>query len=364
MRFLTTNTLSLGRAGAILASFLLVLAGLSAPVDAQRQGQRAKGAQNSERFDIRIQVLDPEDDRRVVDEVRPGETFVAYVGDTLRLRMMVADGGRDRALPKWPAARFEVVRRGGYIRVLKAVEKVGNMTFEGAKATAGAGPVEVRFEILDGQGLAARHRVGSIFLVFERDTAAAAPVGPGPESARGVILYEHPGFQGRSERFLADELQLNDNHIGADTASSVRLDPGCQVVIFEHPDFRGRAVVLESDTYDLRNTNLGADTASSLQLRCDGVAAPGSARRGVVLYEHQNFRGRSERFTADDSRLNDNVIRHDAASSLQVDPGCEVVLYEHPGYTGTSTLFRDSISDLTNTHVGNDRASSLTVRCN
>jgi len=85
---------------------------------------------------------------------------------------------------------------------------------------------------------------------------------------------------------------------------------------------------------------------------------------GITLFEHQDFRGRSETFYTDDNRLNDNSgVRQDMASSVRVDPGCRVVLYEHPDYDGRAAVLTEDEVDLSRTRVGNDSVSSLEVRC-
>lgn len=88
----------------------------------------------------------------------------------------------------------------------------------------------------------------------------------GAPPMEGVTLYEHPNYMGRSEIFTGDDLDLNDNWIGNDTVSSLRVTEGY----------------------------------------------------GVTLYEHTYYMGSSETFTANDPRLDDNLIGDDIVSSLQV----------------------------------------------
>lgn len=205
----------------------------------------------------------------------------------------------------------------------------------------------------------------------------------GYRDRRGVTLFEHPDFSGRSETFYSDDRSFSDNLVGHDATSSVRVDPGCRAVLYEHPEFDGRASVITEDTVYLKDTRVGNDTASSIEVRCDNADARYSDRRqgyerhdrderyagyrragrGVTLYEHQDFRGRSESFSDDDVALNDNEIRHDSASSIRVDPGCEAVLYEHPDFQGRATVVTGDVSDLNGSRVGNDSVSSIEVIC-
>lgn len=91
---------------------------------------------------------------------------------------------------------------------------------------------------------------------------------------------------------------------------------------------------------------------------------PPSRRGGVTLYEHQNYRGRSERFEADDRSLRDNYsLREDMTSSLRLDPQCVVTLYEHDDYRGAAHEIRQDMPNLDRSSVGNDRVSSLRLVC-
>lgn len=86
-------------------------------------------------------------------------------------------------------------------------------------------------------------------------------------------------------------------------------------------------------------------------------------RKGVTLYEREDFRGRSEFFHQDDPRLSDNSIGNDRVSSIEVDRGCQATLFEDERYKGDSVVIEDDARSLRGTRVGNDRASSILVRC-
>lgn len=183
-----------------------------------------------------------------------------------------------------------------------------------------------------------------------------------------VVLYSDAGFRGRREAFNDDDRDLRNNRIGNDRVSSIRIRRGCRVVLYSDRNFRGRATELRDDVEDLRYTSVGNDRVSSIQVDCRGGGYGdddyGDRRgRGVTLYEHANYRGRSETFYGDDARLGNNFIRQDGASSVRVDPGCIVTLYEHDGYRGRSTTLRHDEPNLRETWVGNDRVSSLRVEC-
>ena len=175
---------------------------------------------------------------------------------------------------------------------------------------------------------------------------------------RGVTLYADTGFRGRAEVFSGDDPDLRDNTVRQDSASSIRVDPGCRAVLYADTDFRGNSAVVTEDTVELGKTGVGNDRVSSIEVICD-------RRRegGVTLFEHTRYEGRSETFLEDDPRLNDNWIGKDRVSSLTISPGCLVTLYEHPDFGGRSTILREDVPDLRRTSVGNDTVSSLKIEC-
>jgi hypothetical protein len=94
------------------------------------------------------------------------------------------------------------------------------------------------------------------------------------------------------------------------------------------------------------------------------VPPPPGAGKGVTLYEHEDFRGRTEKYTEDDRDLHDNYqVGNDKASSLRIDDGCEVSLYEHENYRGRVAVIRQDEPSLAATEVGNDSVTSLRIDC-
>jgi hypothetical protein len=219
---------------------------------------------------------------------------------------------------------------------------------------------------------------------------AALPRNAGASMQRGVTLYEDSGFRGRYETFLGDDPLLNDNNIGQDSVSSIRVAPGCEVTVYEHPYYEGRSATLREDQPDLRYTQVGSDAVSSLRVRCGGGGwdrpdlqpGPGAGfdpgpraefdpgpraefdpRGGVTLYGDRDFRGRQETFVQDDSSLRDNLIGQDRASSVRVAPGCWARLYEDTGFRGRYVDLSYDVPDLRASALGTDHVSSLRVSC-
>ncbi len=87
---------------------------------------------------------------------------------------------------------------------------------------------------------------------------------------RGVTLYADDDFRGTPEKFYDHDPRLDDNRIRNDSASSIRVDPGCRATLYEHASFQGRAFVATGEIRSLRNTPVGNDSVSSLRVECNG----------------------------------------------------------------------------------------------
>lgn len=340
----------------------------SAPMAAQAEGPAIAELR------IAVQDLDTKEERGYVN---PGEVLPLKVGDRVRLRMVAVPAERHRA-PRYPSARFSTPSGQTRIALSRVLEQEGSAIVDVLSSKSPGSPramVEIAYEVLEPLNLRPELRRGHIHVEIQREEPPPPPPPPPPASGarRGATLYEHQYFQGRSETFYGDDPQLSDNLIGADKASSVRVDPGCRVFLYEHPYYQGRSAELTRDEPDLGRTPVGNDRASGIRVVCNGgqvpppppapAPPPPAAGRGVTLYEHQDFQGRSETFHGDDPELRDNLIGADRASSVRVDPGCEVILFEHPDYRGRSAVLERSEPDLARTRVGNDTVSSLQIRC-
>lgn len=92
--------------------------------------------------------------------------------------------------------------------------------------------------------------------------------GGGPRP--GVTLYADDDFRGTSEKFFDDDQSLRDSRIGNDSASSVRVDPGCRATLYQDNSYRGRSFVVTGEIRSLRSTPIGNDSVSSLRVECAG----------------------------------------------------------------------------------------------
>lgn len=184
---------------------------------------------------------------------------------------------------------------------------------------------------------------------------------------KGVTLYEHEDYRGRSEFFTEDDPRLADNRIGNDRASSIRVDRGCHVTLYRDERYKGDSAALEDDQPSLYETRVGDDSVSSLTVRCAGRGGNTDGDYGwgdgVVLFVNSDFRGRSQSFERDVRDLRFTEIGNDEASSVRVARGCEAILYSDVNFRGESIRVEEDIENLGETRIGNDQVSSLEVRC-
>lgn len=187
------------------------------------------------------------------------------------------------------------------------------------------------------------------------------------DGPKGVTLYEDENFRGRQEFFTQDDPRLQDNRIGNDRASSVKVDRGCRVTLYRDERYKGESEAIDGDLRSLGETRVGNDRTSSLEVRCAGRGGNTDGDygfgEGVTLYDNADFRGRSQSFTRDVRDLRGTEIGNDRASSLRLARGCEAVLYTGANFRGESMTVDYDVENLGETRIGNDQVSSLEVRC-
>lgn len=100
-----------------------------------------------------------------------------------------------------------------------------------------------------------------------------------------------------------------------------------------------------------------------LILAACGLALPAAAQGGVTLFEHPDYGGANQSFSADVAGLSGTAIGNDRVSSVRVAPGCTATLYQDTDFRGRATVLRGDLAGLERTEVGDDAASSLRVDC-
>lgn len=201
--------------------------------------------------------------------------------------------------------------------------------------------------------------------------ATAGLAAAGDVRAQGVTLFRDRDLSGPHQTFHDDVPDLRYTQLGSRRASSIAVPPGCVAVLYEFQNYRGRSTVFRDDDNNLKNTMVGEDRAASLRVNCRGhypgwrpPAEPElRERRGATLYRDREGRGPSAFFDRDVPDLDRTRFGSRMASSVDVSPGCVLTLYELPGFRGRRADFRERDNDLKNTAVGEDSASSLSIRC-
>ncbi|MGB3061159.1 MAG: hypothetical protein WBE17_15605 [Anaerolineae bacterium] len=86
------------------------------------------------------------------------------------------------------------------------------------------------------------------------------------------ILFDQTNYSGRAESFTFDDSCLNDNYVGNDATSSIRVLPGTTATLYEHCGYAGTAETFTYDDPDLGNNPIGNDRASSIRIGGGGKA--------------------------------------------------------------------------------------------
>ena len=192
---------------------------------------------------------------------------------------------------------------------------------------------------------------------------------------RGVTLFQDGDFGGASEVIIGDISDLRRSRIGADQASSLRIDAGCRAILYTDADFRGRSMEVTSDLRSLSGTTIGNDSVSSIRVDCRRtgrdpepsrerpVRAGHPGQSGVTIFWRTDFHGRSHFFHEDHANLGATAFGFDQASSIILDKGCRVTLYAQAGFRGRSVTLTNNERQLGRTSVGDNTVRSLQVNC-
>lgn len=206
-----------------------------------------------------------------------------------------------------------------------------------------------------------------LFVSSSSSPVSASTVPSNCGLTHGVILYEHPDYQGRCRalQYKIGYANLNSIINFDNMASSIRFIGAAkgnwQVNLYDGTNYQGEATVFRSDVPNFGvDTTIGHDRATSVVVR--DTCLRGS---GVVLYQHGNYLGGCLAFTTDG--VVPNLSWHgfnDMASSVELVGGRIVWLYEHDYYRGTVSRVIRSDRDLGNDAIGHDRTTSLLIRYN
>lgn len=170
--------------------------------------------------------------------------------------------------------------------------------------------------------------------------------------ARPVVTLFEGNFSGRSKklsvgRFSAQQLGIADNSL-----SSVKVTPGLVVTLYDQPDFKGKSFIIKGE-----NTS-AADLAAFNDLTSSVVVA----FEPMVIVYSENFSGSQNFIQPGHYTMGEFKIGNDELSSLKITPGMWVLLFEHDNFTGRSLLLtEDASEDFMKGKEFNNATSSLII---
>jgi hypothetical protein len=157
---------------------------------------------------------------------------------------------------------------------------------------------------------------------------------------RGIVVYQHEGFRGRSASFRRDVPDLRRFGMD-DRISSLRIARGDAWEVCEHPNYEGRCEVFSGDEPDLRRSNW-EDRISSLR-RARGRGRPGEGypeeQGGLILYSDTGYRGDVARIRSGVADMR-TIGFDDRAESVRMGRGTWE-LCEHPNFRNCRLVDRD-----------------------
>lgn len=191
-------------------------------------------------------------------------------------------------------------------------------------------------------------------------SAAAASWACGSNRSPGsgqVMLFEHKGYGGLCEVFTYSDIDLTDNLIGNDRASSIKVGAGIGVRLCQHNTYGGACTIFTGNDNNLSDNGIKTDRASSLAFgqRC---TKPSPGRNEAFLYQHDNYRGFCQVFNVNHPDLTYLAIGL-TTSSIKVGRGMVPVLCTRANYKGTCERFKRSDANLDGNAVGTDKARSI-----
>ncbi|MBB5367088.1 MULTISPECIES: Vps62-related protein [unclassified Janthinobacterium] len=186
------------------------------------------------------------------------------------------------------------------------------------------------------------------------DLVSSITVSDAAASAGVVSVYADANFSGKSQTLAPGSYDMGAlGGVGNDTISSLRVPAGWRVTLYEHAGFQGRSQIVTADI-----TMLGE--AFNDQVSSITVSAPSASGGAVMVYADGNFSGTTQALQPgryDMAAL--AAVGNDTISSLRVPAGWSATLYEHAGFQGRSKLITADTPMLDDGF--NDLVSSIVV---
>jgi hypothetical protein len=154
-----------------------------------------------------------------------------------------------------------------------------------------------------------------------------------------AVIYEHKDFGGSSRAVAAGEAVAWIGDDWNDQMSSARVSAGCTLVVYEHANFKGASEKYRKDKKWVGDA--WNDQVSGYRCTCD---APAAKEACATVYEHSNYEGKSRKVK--EGEITDWVgdAWNDQISSVKVHPGCSFTASEHARFEGESITYSHNTS--------------------
>lgn len=163
-----------------------------------------------------------------------------------------------------------------------------------------------------------------------------------------ALLFKGTQYRGRYQMVTAPaRFNVSALTIGDDSLSSLRLtSDNTMVILYKDSGFSNHVATIYEDTPSLENFD---NQVSSIEIY-----------RYAEIFVNSHFRGSSQKLRVPGNfRDDDIIIGNDELSSLRVPAGVRVILYEHNDFQGRSVTYSQGDHDFVNDF--NDMTSSIQV---
>jgi hypothetical protein len=203
---------------------------------------------------------------------------------------------------------------------------------------------------------------GALFLaLLFFSSAAYAACEPGPGQ---VSFYKDAGFKGSCVvKGVGNYPNANTIGLPNDSISSVRVGANAQTVVCKDNDFKGDCILLSSDVNFLNNNRVGNDQVSSVRVQPLGFNQCVPAANQVSFFTNADFLGECVVKNIGNYASSGAIgLPNDSISSIRVGADAQTVVCRDNDFKGDCILLTSDVRFLNNDRVGNDQVSSAKVQ--
>ena len=191
--------------------------------------------------------------------------------------------------------RIQVIARGldGVWRDVGPAQTASPFTVEANLCTANIpnGPVDIALRVWDNHGNVTITPQGLRTILKNYTCGTAAPACTA--GADKIVIFSEPGYQGQCKEFahtggawevLAPNLNTSGLPVGADNAASIRVGANVRAILFDETNYGGRNQTFEADDPNLGDNLIGANTASALKVQRKTQTSPWPIPDAVIQF--------------------------------------------------------------------------------